>query len=116
MMNNKGGSFFAGFLWGIIIGAALVFFLGTKKGKRLLKVISEEGLELSELLGADEVEDLEEDVEYISPKKKAKKVVNVQEPIEEASEIVKKPNGNGNPIKKIISPARRFFRGIPKKN
>ena len=75
-MNNehKGGGFLAGFFWGVVIGAALVFLLGTKKGKRLLKVISEEGLELSELFGADEVEEFEEKVEDTPPKKKAANV------------------------------------------
>lgn len=84
-MNNRNGGFLAGFFWGVVIGTALVFFLGTKRGRRLLKVISEEGLELSELLGADELEEFEEKVEDTPPKKKA-------------------------------ANARRFFRGIPKRN
>lgn len=118
-MNNRGGSFFAGFLWGIIIGAALVFFIGTKKGKRLLKVISEEGLELSELLGADDLEDIVEDTEYVPQKKKAKKPVQKLEDItEEQSEVIEEPQvkSNGSTIKKIASSGRRFFRGIPKRN
>lgn len=49
--NSGGGRFFDGFLFGLIIGGGLVFLLGTKKGKRLLKMISEEGIEnISELL------------------------------------------------------------------
>ncbi len=48
-MNNnesrQGGNFFQGFLWGAIIGGGIVFLLGTKKGKRLLKTITEEGLD-----------------------------------------------------------------------
>lgn len=114
-MNSKGGGFFSGFLWGMIIGVALVFLLGTKKGKRLLKVISEEGLELSELLGADGLEEFEEEVVQKPPKKKS---VQKSLKTEEQSEVVEEPKhtGNGSVIKKITSPARRFFRGIPKRN
>ncbi|MBI3093022.1 MAG: YtxH domain-containing protein [Candidatus Levybacteria bacterium] len=43
--NNSNGGFVNGFLWGAIIGASVVFLLGTKKGKRLLKTVTEEGLE-----------------------------------------------------------------------
>ena len=40
-------------MWGAIIGGGLVFILGTKKGKKILKMITEEGVEgLSEILGA----------------------------------------------------------------
>lgn len=124
-MNNRGGSFFAGFLWGIIIGAALVFFLGTKKGKRLLKIISEEGLELSEILGADDLEDIIEEDEYVAPKKKTKNSVQTKESIRQAQdELVEEPSeiteesqvkSNGSSIKKIASSGRRFFRGIKRK-
>lgn len=114
-MNNKGGGFFSGFLWGMIIGATIVFLLGTKKGKRLLKIISEEGLELSELLGADTVEEFEKEIEHKPSKKKSvQKSVKTEEPSEAVEE--QKHPGNGSVIKKITSPARRFFRGIPKRN
>ncbi len=44
-MNNdkSGNNFFSGFLLGALVGAAIVFLLGTKKGKKILKAISEEG-------------------------------------------------------------------------
>ncbi len=41
--NNSGSNFFSGFLLGALVGAAMVFLLGTKKGKKILKAISEEG-------------------------------------------------------------------------
>ena len=48
-MNNHhdhgGSGFFNGFLLGAIIGAAVVFFLFTEKGKKLLNTILEEGSE-----------------------------------------------------------------------
>ncbi|MCL4418888.1 hypothetical protein M1146_02165 [Patescibacteria group bacterium] len=71
MNNNSGNRFFDGFLWGAIIGGGLVFLLGTKKGKKLLKTVTEEGVEgLSEILEAqmndglsDEEEEDSEDEE-----------------------------------------------------
>ncbi len=46
-----GGRFSDGFLTGIIVGAAGFFLLGTEKGKKILKAISEEGgPELSKFL------------------------------------------------------------------
>lgn len=41
--SGRGNNFFSGFLLGALIGAAAVFLFGTKKGKRILKAISEEG-------------------------------------------------------------------------
>ncbi len=103
-MNNSGNGnrFFDGFLWGAIIGGGLVFLLGTKKGKKLLKTISEEGVEgLSELL--EEQIDKEEDFENEVP---------------EQVPQIKPSNGNGVvkqtqesvSVKKETKPARRFFR------
>ena len=37
--------FVDGLLWGALIGGAAVFLLGTKKGNKLLKIITEEGME-----------------------------------------------------------------------
>lgn len=86
--NNSGGSFVNGFLWGAIIGAGVVFLLGTKKGKGLLKTITEEGLE--------GVSGLSELVEEYSGN-------------EEEEKLEKGANGEKK------GEARRFFKGIPKK-
>ena len=42
MGNNR---FFDGLLAGTLIGGAAVFLLGTKKGNKILKIISEEGID-----------------------------------------------------------------------
>jgi hypothetical protein len=34
-----------GFLFGALVGGAVVFLLGTRKGNRVLKIISEEGID-----------------------------------------------------------------------
>ncbi len=54
--NDSGGNFFNGLLLGALIGGGVVFLLGTKKGKKLLKTITEEGLE-----GMSQFEDFVED-------------------------------------------------------
>lgn len=95
--NNSNGSFVNGFLWGAIIGAGVVFLLGTEKGKKLLKTIKEEGLEgvsgLSEL-----VEEYSGDEE-----EKLEKGANGQK--KEEKPFVQRFGGQ----------AKRFFKGIPKR-
>ena len=60
--HHGGSGFFNGFLLGAIIGAAVVFFLFTDKGKKLLNTILEEGSEgFSQLQGILDEEFEEED-------------------------------------------------------
>lgn len=78
-MNNnehKSNKFFEGFFWGLIIGGAAVYLLGTKSGKKILKTLTEEGIgNISDLMG-EEIEEYDE--------------------LEEEPEAeVKKTNGNG---------------------
>lgn len=73
--NSGQGNFFNGFLLGLLVGAFVVFVLGTKKGKKLLKAISEKGLDdISNILdGVDKEEDLDEvyeEEQKIAPKRK----------------------------------------------
>lgn len=55
---EKGGRFGNGFMLGVIVGGLIVFLWGTATGKKILKIISEEGLEglgnLLEEYGIDE--------------------------------------------------------------
>lgn len=69
--HDHSGSFMNGFLMGAIIGAAVVFFLFTEKGKKLLETIIAEGSDgFSELqaLIQEEMDDEDEDqpVETVS--------------------------------------------------
>lgn len=43
--NQNEGKFLSGFLLGLLVGGFVVFLLGTKKGKKLLKAISEDGID-----------------------------------------------------------------------
>lgn len=96
--NNSGGSFVNGFLWGAIIGAGVVFLLGTEKGKKLLKVIKEEGLE-----GVSGLSDLVEEYGDNEEEEKVEKGVNGQK--KEEKPFVQRFGGQ----------AKRFFKGIPKR-
>lgn len=55
-MENKSNKFFDGLLWGAVLGGAVVFFMGTEKGRKLFKTIREEGL-----AGLHELGDLVQD-------------------------------------------------------
>ena len=97
--HHHGGGFGNGFLIGFIIGAAVIFFLFTKRGKELLKTITEEGIEgveeFKELLDSD----VEEEEYDEAPEQKVEKVIAKTE------EVVA-------PLKRS---AKRFFRGVPRK-
>ncbi len=72
--NKSENNFFSGFILGALVGAVVVFLLGTKKGKRLLKAISEEGVgNISNILDeASKVEDFNEvssDHKEVAPKR-----------------------------------------------
>ncbi|MDP3987583.1 MAG: YtxH domain-containing protein [Candidatus Levybacteria bacterium] len=124
-MNNSshGHGFMNGFLLGAILGGAAVFLLGTKKGKNILKLISEESFELSELFGGDTEMEEEEIVDVKHEKcehcqKKQAEYKTESTPVEyetnsEESENI--PHSNGGSVSKITNHGRRFFR-IPKKS
>ncbi len=97
--NENGGKFLNGFLWGALLGGGVVFLLGTKKGKKLLKTITEEGLDgiagLEDFV-EDEVDEYEEPVVVKSKPKEPSKTVETQD--------------------EVVSSTRRLFKGIPKKS
>lgn len=97
-MNNNGsrGGFFNGFVLGFILGAAVVFLLATKKGKKLLKIITEEGL--------DKVSDLEELLEEKDEKSEVQEIIKPKKHTNGESKI---PTASFN---NIASTGRRFFR------
>jgi hypothetical protein len=96
--NRSNNNFPGGFLFGVLIGAAIVFLLGTEKGKKVLKTISENGM--------DNLDNLLE---------KAGKATDLDEVYEEEED-------NLIPEAKVIAGGaaeekprvRRFFRGISK--
>jgi len=103
-MGNNHGRFTDGLLLGMLLGGAIVFLLGTKKGKKVLKAITEEGFEgLGEIAKEWENEAKKETKSQL--KKVEEKIGDFEESIE-----VESTNGDGhsNP------PTKRFFRKSPK--
>ncbi len=94
-MNND-SRFSNGFLLGLILGGGAVFLLGTRTGKNLLKIMSEQGLEgLTDLLeeyglgNLEEVEEVEEAQEEIK-NGELKKPHSGQEEVLQEKPVVKK--------------------------
>ena len=103
--SGQEGKFFNGFLLGLVVGALVVFFLGTKKGKKIWKAITEKGIDnFSNLL--DEAEknvDLDEVVEKVSETKPGRQK---EEFLQKREFAVKERFIEERPK------VRRFFRGI----
>jgi gas vesicle protein len=92
---HQGSGFFNGFLLGIVVGAAIVFLVATKKGKKILKLISEEGLDsLENLIKEDELDEL------MNEENSIEKNGVPEEPILET-------NGEN---KETVAKKRRFFK------
>ena len=95
-MNN--GRFSNGFILGLIIGGGAVFLLGTKTGKNILRIVSEEGFEgLLALLEEYELADVDEDGEIYEETKPAVHSNGVSE----SQDLEKEP-----------APKKRFFKRI----
>lgn len=95
--------FSEGFILGVIIGGGIALLFTTKKGNKILKVVSEEGFEgLSKL-----IDDASEGVDkYVEKKKEEGEVEGFSFEDQDSA----KPHTNGDPIEKEVKPARRFFR------
>ena len=96
--SGQNNNFFSGFLLGLLVGAAVVFLLATKKGKKLLKVISEEGIDnISNILDeASKTEDLDE----VAEEEKQKENFTSKKDLNFKAKPIDRPK------------VRRFFRGI----
>lgn len=87
-----------GFLFGLIIGGAAVFLLGTEKGNKILKALADEGFE--------GITDLIDD--KFSGKSIKKSTAKPEEHTEEKIElepVSAETNGHSS-----VSPAKRFFK------
>jgi hypothetical protein len=64
-MNNHDSKFMNGLFLGALIGGAAVFFAGTRTGRNLVKIVSEQGLDgLSDLLEEYDLSAMDEENEY----------------------------------------------------
>ena len=110
-MNEQGhhdNKFFNGFVIGAVIGAAIVFLVATEKGKKILKLLADEGLEnISNLLeNYSDKEELEEDPDEVENEDL------VDQAAEAKSEAEKTSATNGEVKKEETSPKskKRFFK------
>ncbi len=79
-MNNNNNHFSQGFILGALVGGAAIFLLGTKKGNKILKTLTEDGFEgLTNL-----IEDIEKTQggELPKPKKVPEKIAEGPKPEE----------------------------------
>lgn len=79
--------FSEGLLIGMLIGGAAVFLLGTKKGNKILKTITEEGLDGL----TDVVQRLENEVEGLEPSPAVHKRTKTEIKKEEVADLEKDP-------------------------
>ena len=101
-MGNS-GRFMDGVLFGAILGGAAVFLLGTKKGNKVLKILTEEGI-----AGFNEiVEEFEDIRQGVKPAPKAMKVEEVDDNLED---ITESPKTNGENHNSKPKSSKRFFR------
>ncbi|SRR5258706_6005189 len=117
--HNHSNGFMNGLVLGAILGAGAVFLLGTKTGKKLLKAVSEEGMEaMSDLKGVleNEMDEDQEDEEMISSPLSHihdHRVPPTQPEFEHThNDGFDYEEHHVIPVKHI----KRFFRGTPKKN
>ncbi|MBF8249570.1 MAG: hypothetical protein HW400_171 [Candidatus Levybacteria bacterium] len=102
--NKSGNNFFSGFLLGALLGAAIVLLFVTKKGKKILKAISEEGEgKISNILNKIEssvdLDEITEEEPSFSPAAEKEESLPLKKFI--AKEVIEeRPK------------TRRFFRGI----
>lgn len=113
MNNNHSSRFFDGFILGIMVGAVGVFLLGTKSGKNLLKIISEQGLDgIKDLIDEYNLQD-ETDFEDES-----EVVEKTHDTVSEVKNHVAEKNNNS--ISEILeseenlAPKKRFFKRLRK--
>lgn len=94
--NSQNGTFMNGFVWGLLLGSIVVFLLGTKKGKKLLKILTEEGIEGMAELG-ELINDFgQQDEETIPEKKNERDVVSAayESKVQHRRFFKRPPSGN----------------------
>src|SRR3990167_9649043 len=99
-----GGSRFSdGFLFGLIVGGGLALLFTTKKGNKILKVVSEEGFE-----GLNKfIEEASESVDEYVEKKAVEPEEESISPSDQDTGLAEK---NGDAKTEEVKPHRRFFR------
>lgn len=113
MNNNHSNRFFDGFLLGVIVGALGVFLFGTKSGKNLLKILSDQGLDgFKNIIDEYNLETDEQDFEDESPEVvgevKKDSAKHEPKPEEKVQDLVPEVQ------EEIKPPKKRFFKRLRK--
>lgn len=108
----------SGFLFGLLVGVALTLLFTTKKGRRILKALTDEGMhKLSQW--EDLVEKLPENMDPAAreiEEEAEDTYVPIHEEIATHHEEKARVQSQANGVVKKAHPPRRLFRGIPKKS
>lgn len=105
----------SGFILGVVVGAVLMLLFTTKKGRRILTMLTDQGWsklsELEGLLENDAVDGYEEVIveEEQPPVSQSEKKDKLTKKIE----IIEHPTST---VGKITKTTRRFFKGIKKRS
>ena len=131
--HSSNNGFGNGFLLGAILSGAAVFLLGTKKGKKLLKTLTEEGIEgisdLEDFLFEDEVKPsqiIRSKIEKTAPQVESaiEKITTTSiSKVSELAEVAAKAASNAAEAAETAAKVtenfekktKRFFRGVPKR-
>ena len=99
------GRFSDGLLIGMVLGGAAVFLLGTKKGNKILKAVTEDGLA--------GLSDIAKEFENDAKKETKVQLKKVEEKIEDLGDsiVIETVAQNGHESK---NPTKRFFRKTAK--
>ena len=104
-MQNNNGRFIDGLLLGAIIGGGAIFLLGTKKGNRVLKILSEGGLDNLTEMFEDFGQGVEQGIKKTTKDIERKEEKDIEKIEEKITHESPKTNGASNE-----SGSRRFFR------
>lgn len=104
MNNNNDNKFSHGFLLGLIIGGGAVFLLGTKTGRNIVKIVSEQGL--------DGIVSLLEEYDIASIEEEEEKPTSYEDEEEEVKTNghAKTPTVNKEEVVEETQSKRRFFK------
>jgi hypothetical protein len=112
---HHGGGLSSGFLLGVVVGVIITLLLTTKRGKRILKLITEEGM--SKLSNWEDMfSDMVEEYETKPQEPKQKPVAFLEEGEEESEEApiaTVKPRKEKHEEEKS---SKRFFKGIHRRS
>lgn len=132
--NNSGHS--GGFLLGVLIGVAVTLMLTTKKGRKILKILTDEGMDklshwediVKDVKGSLEDEDIIDGDDYVVPEgredvreekvdkeEKKERREESRDEKEAKRQVEDEPKTEKNTVEhKTKSTSRRFFRGVRK--